>query len=472
MKYQIISKKELEKIEPIIDKLTREELRQYIFCKWFYDKEFFTQYFLKEFGDIIEWKKLPTPAHHKEIWSLLDRWEDLNIIEPRGHGKTTAILIWILWTICYEQERAIIYVADGKLWEKWVGKIRRELENNEVIIEIFWNLVPTNSDDVKDKKLKKWRQKELEFINGCYLLTLSKGQSIRGQRPTKIIIDDPQENKDVENKKIVDKFNIWIFTSLYNTLLPWWSMCVLGTIVWNLCLVLHLKNEKKRETIYREACDENCDNPLRPELWSKEELIKRKKKIGVTLFNQEFRHIPLNKESALIKQERIRTYAHKPLKFEKIIMAVDPISKASDKSDKMWISVVGLSNDFYYVLYTKGVRLSTHKAETFIKTVYNKFEPNVVIQESNIENTMLENLRRDGLPIKPYRSSRDKYTRLLSVQYAFENWLILFRKEDKDWEVIRQLTNFPDVDHDDIMDSLVFCLLYENTKKSSRIRKV
>jgi hypothetical protein len=49
---------------------------------------------------------------------------------------------------------------------------------------------------------------------------MSKGESIRGQRTSCVIIDDPQENKDVESKKIVDKFNTWVFSSLYNTLLP------------------------------------------------------------------------------------------------------------------------------------------------------------------------------------------------------------------------------------------------------------
>lgn len=49
---------------------------------------------------------------------------------------------------------------------------------------------------------------------------MTKGQAVRGQRPTKIIFDDPQENKDVMTKAIVDKFNTRVFSSLYNTLLP------------------------------------------------------------------------------------------------------------------------------------------------------------------------------------------------------------------------------------------------------------
>ena len=60
-----------------------------------------------------------------------------------------------------------------------MGKIRRELEINKKIVYIFGNIVPTNSDDVKDKKLNKWRQKELEFLNKSYIETVSKGMPVR-----------------------------------------------------------------------------------------------------------------------------------------------------------------------------------------------------------------------------------------------------------------------------------------------------
>lgn len=101
-----------------------------------------------------------------------------------------------------------------------MGKIRRELENNKKIRHIFGNVVPANSDDTKDKRLNKWRQKELEFLNGSYIETVTRGQPIRGARPREIIMDDPQDNKDVKNPSMAKEFIEWAFTSLYNVLLP------------------------------------------------------------------------------------------------------------------------------------------------------------------------------------------------------------------------------------------------------------
>lgn len=471
MKYEILAKEEISLLEPLESKLWEEEFNQYVVSKGFYDKDFFCQYFLSGYGYLIQWEQLETPNHHKEIWEYLDKKSDFNLIEPRGHGKTSAVLEWILWAICYEQEKSILYIASADLGKQWLGKIRGEMENNEFLIAWFGNLVPINSDDIKDKRLKRWKQQQLEFLNGVFLATMTKGQAVRGQRPTKIIFDDPQDNKDVINKSIVDKFNNRVFSSLYNTLLPWGSMTVLGTIVGNLCLVLHLKQEKKRPTIYREACDAEFWNVLRPELWSKESLIQRKETIWTPIFNQEFRHIPLNREDALIAPEWIQYYEETPSRFDRIIMAVDPIKKASEKSDFLGIVVAWILGDQVYVLFSKGIRLSSHKAERFIKMVYDKYQPDIILQEDNIEVTMIDNLKKRGLPMRWIHSTKDKYTRLLNVQPSFENLKVSFRIE-KDSDLIRQLTNFPDIDHDDIMDALVFILLSIKKKRKVGITLV
>lgn len=136
--------------------------------------------------------------------------------------------------------------------------------------------MPTNSDDTKDKRLNKWRQKELEFLNGSYIETVTRGQPIRGARPREIIMDDPQDNKDVKNPNMAREFVEWAFTSLYNVLLPGGRMVALGTIVGNLCFVKHLRDEKKWPTIEYQACDENFENILWPQLWTKQALLERR----------------------------------------------------------------------------------------------------------------------------------------------------------------------------------------------------
>lgn len=146
--------------------------------------------------------------------------QDCNIIVARGHGKTTALRIYFVWSLIYHPEDTILYIASETLGEEVIGKIMYELETNEKLQEVYGNLVPANSEDLKDKRLKKWRSKKLELLNGGDIMTLTKGQSVRGKRRKLVVLDDPQENRDVKNKRIVDAFNAWVFSSLYNTMLP------------------------------------------------------------------------------------------------------------------------------------------------------------------------------------------------------------------------------------------------------------
>jgi hypothetical protein len=103
-----------------------------------------------------------------------------------------------------------------------------------------------------------------------------------------------------------------------------------------------LKEKKKWLTIEYQACDDNFENILWSEMWSKEKLLERRdgkeiinpinnekiktKGIGSLLFNQEFRNIAINKENTLIKDFWIKYYLP-PVKFEKTVMAIDPAVK-------------------------------------------------------------------------------------------------------------------------------------------------
>jgi hypothetical protein len=75
-------------------------------------------------------------------------------------------------------------------------------------------------DKTRAEANKKWTQSQLQFLNGVTIESVTMGGSIRGKRPTKIVVDDPQENSDVQSKHMTDKFNYWFWSSVYNTLDP------------------------------------------------------------------------------------------------------------------------------------------------------------------------------------------------------------------------------------------------------------
>ena len=120
----------------------------------------------------------------------------------------------------YSDRVHILYIASGDLGELSIGKIRRELEMNMDLKRVFGKLCPEDADSKQIKRLSAWKQSYLMLLNGNSIATKSKNKPIRGQRKTKIIIDDPQEYDDITTKEKRDKFNRYVFTTLFNVMLP------------------------------------------------------------------------------------------------------------------------------------------------------------------------------------------------------------------------------------------------------------
>lgn len=470
-----ITEKEIKELDRFVPLLHGEELRQYYYWKFYYDRDAFADFLLTHWKtkDVRKedwtWDTIfvESPAFHTELDQFLDAEYNSNCIVARWHGKTTRVLIWTLHALVYKKYDAILYIASGGLGEDWVGKIQRELETNELLIWIYWNLAPTNTDNMKDKRLLSWRSKKIELVSTwqspghTMLETKSKGEAVRWYRKKKIkiIVDDFEEDREVQSKKVVLKNRERFLKTLLWVLMPWQSVTVIGTIISNMCLTAWLKTQAEWKTIEYKAVTEE-KKPLWRAMWDAEALKLKRRQMGPAIFNQEFMNIPITKSDAVIKINWIRWYVKCPEKFDYILMAIDPIKKASEKSDYMGIAIIGVKWNDKYVLFSKGVKYSWKKARSYINAVYKQFKPDTVLYEENIEVGLLELLREDdGLPMQSFTSTNDKYIRLVNEQAQFENGYVLFR-QDWDEEAVFQLTNFPDVENDDVMDAIVFCLRY------------
>lgn len=434
--------------------LYHHERLDYIYSKAFYDKQFFMDFFLSHWQE-HRGKVIKSAGVHTEIDEYYQSLDDIVLILPRWHAKTTRILVNVLHDLVYQKGIDLLYLSSSDLGKEAIGKLRIELETNEIIKEVYGSLCPQDQDSTKISKLKKWKQKLLELLNGNSIETMSKWQPMRWRRKHKIIVDDPQENKDVTTKDKCDRFNEYMFTTVYNTMLPGWNMVVMGTIVGRLCFVIHLRDEKKRRCIERKAIEKW--KPLRPSLRSLEALAARQRKIGTPLFNQEFMHIPMSREDALIRLSWIKYRDTKP-RFDRIVVAVDPATKTKEKNDFTGICVGGVSGEDYYEIYSRKIKLSPTKLELFIEKVYHVFKCNYIIKEDNIEVGITERLAEKWLPIVWVVTSKDKYSRLVEVSPFIERWDVYFNPKSQD--LIEQLINFPDIPHDDVMDAFMLMMQY------------
>ena len=308
---EIFSKKDLKKVEKKIkEKIKRNEIipesvyASYIYWKGYYNKDFFIDYFLSHYKkDKKTWKKIASKDFHKEILHYINK-EDTCIIIARDHWKTTTEMLYLIWNICYRVDPSILLIMSPGLGLEVIWKIREEFENNKKLISIFWILVPQRT---RTEQSKKWSQKWLQFLNWIEIETIEINWKIRGKRPTLVLVDDPQEHKDVKSVQKTDEFNYWFFSTVYNVLDNSWRCIIIGTIIDGKCFVNHIAENSNKNgfKIIKYDAIENLEvekkeekyiikkgTPIWPEKWSIAALEKRLNKITYEIFMQEYMNVP------------------------------------------------------------------------------------------------------------------------------------------------------------------------------------
>lgn len=320
--YRHLTQEEVKKAGSIVDHITDEEIRQYLYWRWYYDVGFFIDYFLWQYKtDKKTWQKIESAPFHKDLINSLKSDQDTLVIIPRDHAKSTTSFFVMMHDICYGIEPSILLVMPKWLWLETIGKIRDEMETNETIRQVFGQLVPGRS---REEANKRRTQSQLQFLNGVSIETVSMWGSIRGKRPTKIVVDDPQENKDTKNPIITDAFNNWFFSAVYNTLDPTGKCVVIGTIVWSLCLVNFIYEQGRGfKTIKHQAIVDGKIEKVNGKrtitswtpLWKGKRAIdslqKRLETVDYKVFMQEYMNIPFVENwSPVYDTDKLSTLDH------------------------------------------------------------------------------------------------------------------------------------------------------------------
>lgn len=297
----ILSKEDTDYYIPLLHTLELEQWKLVMLSACFYDKKFFAEEVCKRWTtDQKSGMRYESPPFHVELWQLSSMGIDFECVVPRSFGKTTAIKIDVTHSMLFQTERSTLYIASLGLGESFVGDIRYEIETNPIMLLLFGNLIPSGSQIGQSGK--KWRQKHLQLSTGVELETITKRQPVRGKRPTRVVVDDPEEESDVSNYAKAEAFFKWFWTSLYNTLNPTESsVIILGTIISDNCFVNRVKVEAEARgiTIVEYQAIKDFETKgfngelLWPERWTREMLIERDRKITRPYFLQEYQNKPL-----------------------------------------------------------------------------------------------------------------------------------------------------------------------------------
>ncbi|MSS43781.1 terminase [Anaerosalibacter bizertensis] len=233
------------------------------------DIAFFCLYFLQDIfvvKDNNEARNL-SPTHY-EIWDLFnvtfvkDKIDKINIICPRGMAKTTmGTLALTVWLVCYQLSQfTLIGAKKDSDAQQFIDSIKKVFQENEKIIDNFGKLI--------DKK-KKNNANEVEFSNGMYIRAVGSASSVRGAnfkgiRPTVVIADDYQDERDILTEDAREKkYNKWTKeienvgdTAVYRNgkkVKSATKIVSIGTVLHSSCLISQIARNKDYYTLYKQA---------------------------------------------------------------------------------------------------------------------------------------------------------------------------------------------------------------------------
>ena len=254
------------------------------------DIAFFCLYFLQDIfvvKDSNEARELS--KDHYELWQVAnecfiqDEYDKLNIICPRGFAKTTIFDLAIsIWLVCYKKSKfTLIGAKKDDDATQFVDSIKKVFNENQRIISTFGKLI--------DKKKFKVNANEIEFANGMYIRAVGSASSVRGAnfkgiRPTVVIADDYQDEKDILTEETREKkYNRWTKEieqvgdkAVYRKgkkIKAATKIVSIGTVLHIDCLMSRLSRNREYHTILKRAIileeGQTVDDIFNSDLWRK-----------------------------------------------------------------------------------------------------------------------------------------------------------------------------------------------------------
>lgn len=430
------------------------------------------------------------PEAHLQLIQFFASPETGACLFPRGFAKSTWGKIDDLHDIVYALEPVMIYVSNTIQEAKFhFESIKGELENNEWLRNIYGDLVPDLG-----KLGAKWTNSHFETNNGVNMVARGAGKgrgvNIRNQRPTKIKMDDVENDRMVRSAVLRQQLQRWVKEVIIPSLdKERGRLKFFGTAIHPNCEVLRFY--KANGGLFRRAIEEG--KSIWPAMWSIEDLYKIRdgyvdeagvlhEAMGTRAFNQEYQNDPINDTDSVFKRAWLDSWVWERAPSEEelrefftIKMCVDPQSGEKEEADFLGVSVLGRDKRTgkIWSLYSAKFKGSINKQVEFIYGIYARWNPVVLGVEKLMTQTALYQLLNDGFELRDSTGvktrekfyfrlialspkSKDKVERSKYVEPLVETGRILFNTGQTD--LYDQLIEFPNGEHDDVADAFFYCV--------------
>lgn len=420
---------------------------------------------------------------HRDITNALRGPKHVMVKAFREAAKTVWLRIFYVWAIAYRKRRFLMhYSFEEELAEALLFDVVTALQTNPLLIADFGELYPGAA---RDGLKQKAGISEFITTNGVKVKAMSIGKTPRGavfqtfdgaHRPDLIGLDDIDVLKSVKNPETIAANHAFIKNEVLGGLSPDAKVVFLGNVIKDDGVVPRMEQERKSDPdwVVISQAIKNADGSLawparycwtdaESEATGKISLEKKRRLLGEVAYGQNFELTPYNGSDAVIRRENIR-WEGLPhgTKFDRVTIGVDPAISTKAATDGFAAVAIGWIGDNRYVVEAmnlQGEDKAPDKAAERVAIMARKWEASAVgVETVSFQAMLADILRRKGLPVVEIKPHKDKLTRLLQKQAEIERNVYFVTDAPGVRALVDQLTLFPSVLHDDLVDAFVYAL--------------
>jgi hypothetical protein len=227
-----------------------------------------------------------SPDFHYEVAKLLmdKKNKQINLVAPRGHAKSSIVAgVFPLHHLMFDEGKKLIVLVSRTQDHavKLLGLLKDTMDFSEQFRSTFgyWG----------QHSAKSWAKAEVELKDGSVIICKGTGQQLRGikvgnQRPTLIIVDDPEDENNTKTAEAMETNLRWLLQSAVPSLDPIKGrLVVIGTPQHQRCLVETLKDMKGwLNRTYKPDFKNNV--ALWESWWSIKKLLQKKEELDFPCF--------------------------------------------------------------------------------------------------------------------------------------------------------------------------------------------
>ncbi len=410
-------------------------------------------------------------------------------LPPRSSKSVICSKLFPAWYIGRNPEHEILTVSHSDQLSSDFGRSVRDVVNTEEFSKIFPG-VALRSDV---RAAGKWKTTQ----NGTYYAAGVRSQ-IAGRGAHIAILDDVMSEEDSYSDAGRRYIKEWYPAGLRTRIMPNGAIVIINTRYHydDLCgwLLRQQEDMGDYETIpweviripawLDEEAAELLDMPKGgsyfPE-WKSDDLLRIdeneiKASNGSRYWNALYMQDPTPEEGGLIKKKWIQEWEYdEPPTCEFVIQTMDTAFSTRNTADYSVIQTWGIfymydqdedgienyASNLILLGNVKG-RYEYPELRRIAQKLYNEYRPDVcMIEKKASGQSLIQDLRRSGLPILEYLPDRDKVSRVYSatpIMEAGRLWL----PSSKKWadDLVEELIRFPNSAHDDQVDALTMAVHY------------